>query len=167
LKRLLKGWFSRDRRQLAPACDIARDLFVELVEKDAIVDPDYFGIPVSHADAFARKARLYREALGLFVMLNIAKQYGEYEAVLQEYEQLILPPKPSTAGVKKLQNIRKAMADLAELMEPNSRALFWSVRWFFDIGLDECNPIDATVFSTSWLSLLEAMIKGVRAYRPK
>jgi hypothetical protein len=167
LKNMLMRWLSPDNRQPAPASDIARGLIKECVEKDEVVTPKHFSVPVTLRPAFMKKARLYRQAMGLLVLLNLTRRRAEYGPVLHEYEGLILPATPTPEGHKTLEKLKTAMADVAELLDPNSQGLSWSQRWFRDIGMNECDPVDLTLFSSAWMSLSVTMNKGIETFRPQ
>ena len=146
---------------------MARTLFAECIENDELLEKDSFGVPPLFAQAFAEKARLYREAMGLLILLNQAKHSKEYEPVLRDYERLILPPTPIPEGVEKLDLLKVAMRDIAALIDPDAKALNWSLHWLTDVGANDCNPVDLVLFSSYWVSLFSVMEKGISGFRPE
>lgn len=160
-------WLLGDRRQGVPASVIAGGIFAEFVSKDEKAVPENFGVPPPFAAAFLKKAQLYREATALLVLINLAEEEKEYEQVLREYERPVFSATPSRQGVAKLEKVRSAMAAVAELVQPDSHALSWSVVWFSDIGFRECSPVDLTLFSSFWLSFYCTMTISIRAFRPE
>ena len=88
--------------------------------------------------------------------------------ILRSYERLIFPSTPSPAGMAKLEQLKDAMRQLSELVEPDRERneLSWSMRWLTGIGHPETNPPTLTLFAVYWMNNYIAVAKSLKDIRP-
>ena len=89
---------------------------------------------------FLSKARLYFDTMALWAILNAKRKDQRYDCLLAEFEKLVMPPEPTSAGLRRLADIKDAMADIEQQIIKNAKVLPWCRNWLLDIGLNETNP---------------------------
>jgi hypothetical protein len=95
--------------------------------------------------------------LVLFVLVKRAHVDPLFAPTLREYEHILFQKDPG-----RLQTIRDAMSDIADLLTPRDDPyLSWARRWFMGIGHDETNPITLGVFLAFWMDWYVAVQTGL------
>ena len=102
------------------------------------------------------------------LLLSQAREEQVYEHILRSYERLIFPSTPSPAGMEKLEQLKDAMRQLSELVEPDRerKELSWSMRWLTAIGHRGTNPATLTLFAVYWMNSYIAVAKSLKDIRP-
>ncbi len=160
-------WFWRSSRQ--PAEAIAEHLFRTLIE-EAEDDPERFRVrvPTMIRPQFRAKARLYREATVLMLLLARARKERPYQGVLKSFEQMILPGTQTENATGKREALKAAVLDMNELMSAEAKrvAPSWSRAWLQDIGHAETNPATLAQFAMLWVDYSKSIGKALRKLRP-
>jgi hypothetical protein len=142
------------------------EVFVQEQSNDD--EPTQFEIPQALVSPFRAKVTLYREAVILMVLLSESRKRSAYREVLCAYEELVLGPKATRAGLEKLEALKVAMADLGRLIHPQGQKmeLTWSSEWLKDIGHIDYNPARTALFAVLWTSQYRAVIEAVKKLKP-
>ena len=99
---------------------LADHLHQILVEEDnPQAAPEKYHLPEAVHEHFRRKVLLYREANVLLALLKWAKKDPLFEQLLQEYERILFPASPTSAGVAKVEAVKAAMTDIDALVQLN------------------------------------------------
>lgn len=155
------------RRRIAPG-ELAQSLHEVFVQEQSNDDgPTPFEIPQALVSPFRAKVTLYREAVILMVLLSESRKRSAYREVLSAYEELVLGPKATPAGLEKLEALKVAMADLGRLIHPQGQKmeLTWSSEWLKDIGHIDYNPARTTVFALSWMRRYCTIVELIREFK--
>ena len=155
------------RRVKAPAKTIAAELFQQFVQEPSVVMPD--GAPAECEDraALDDELRLYRFASVLLAVLDAEHRDAAFSAVRDELERLFFPARAAD-GRAQLVFVRKAMSQLAELIQPEGdpQPMSWALRWFQRAGVHETNPAVLDLFAIQWLDHFVAVAGTLREFNP-
>ena len=100
---------------------------------------------------FDVKMWLYRLSLSLMVLLAEEQSKPELTPV-REFFEIHIFPAPQEESVELLARVRVAMQSLNELLHgDNKREWSWAISWFKEIGIDETDPINLTLFVSGWM----------------
>jgi hypothetical protein len=161
------AWFTRKQR-IAPRdiAEILHEIFVR--EKRDDKWSELCQIPQNLVSPFRTKVTLYREALILMILLSESQRTSTHKQTVCAYEELVLGPSPSSAGLEKLDRLKAAMADLDRLIHPGTRysELSWSSEWLSGIGHREYNPARTALFAVLWTSQYRAVIEAMKKLKP-
>jgi hypothetical protein len=158
-------WFRRDKRQKAPAAEIAASLFQAFVESDVDgVLPETYRVPPNLIAKFRDRTRLYREAAVLLVLGSRASTERAYEKVLNEYERFIFPPHPTADGIEKLDELKAIMGELDRLLRGDNSGdrIRWALDWFDRIGFEQSNPVLLFQFAHFWMTTYVTLSRVVK-----
>jgi hypothetical protein len=151
----------------APARLIAAELFQQFVQEPSVDLPD--GAPAHCEDraALSDELRLYRFASVLMAVLDAEHRDQSFSAVRDELERLFFPPRAAD-GRALLVFVRKAMSELAELIQPQDdpQPMSWARRWFQRAGAHESNPATLMMFALRWLDHFAAVAGALREFTP-
>jgi len=151
----------------APAQLIATELFQQFVQEPSVDFPH--GAPAACEDraALDDELRLYRFASVLLAVLDAEQRDPAFAAVRDELERLFLPPRAAD-GRAKLVFLRKAMSELAELIQPDDepKPMSWARRWFQRAGAHESNPATLAMFALRWPHHFTAVAGALREFTP-
>lgn len=116
-----------------------------------VLDPQRFCIPTEYWKAYSAKARTYREAAVLSVLLSKVKSDPGY--LLQAFEGCIFPRKPTPEAMAKVTALGRAINEIATLVDPRNkgRELRWGDRWLSDVGIRDFNLAYVAAFSLAWM----------------
>jgi hypothetical protein len=111
-------------------------------------DPRKFQLEGCDAVRFRFKMRLYKQATILLAIGSQASREQQYAQVLEAYEAMILPHSPTPEALRRLADLKEAMRDIANLVDPaGERNQFaWAMNWLKSIGHEEYNPVTLTLF---------------------
>jgi len=155
------------RRVKAPAKTIAAELFQQFVQEPSVVMPD--GAPAECEDraALDDELRLYRFASVLLAVLDAEHRDAAFSAVRDELERLFFPARAAD-GRAQLVFVRKAMSQLAELIQPEGdpQPMSWALRWFQRADVHETNPAVLDLFAIQWLDHFVAVAGALREFNP-
>jgi hypothetical protein len=154
------------KQRVAPA-ELARSLYEVFVEEQCDDEGlTQFEIPEADVPGFRAKVTLYREAVILMVLRSESRRQNQYREVLSAYEELVLGPERTPAGLKKLDALKAAMADLERLIHPQDASMdpTWSSEWLKDIGHVDYNPARTLLFAMSWTTQYSTIVESIRAF---
>ena len=130
--------------------EIAKTILREYVFSDAFRQAD-LQFDEDLEKPFDSKMWLYRLALSLMVLLAEEQGKPELARVREQFETHVFPVSQEE-GMELLAQVRLAMQRLNELLhEDTKRELSWAASWFKEIGIDETDPINLTLFASGWM----------------
>ena len=71
-------------------------------------------------------------------------------------------------GASQLEDVRHAMKDLTELVQPDGqpRPMSWAMRWLADVGIRQDNPATLMMFVLRWPSHFATVLEALREFKP-
>ena len=125
---------------------------IELVDRHELLNK--LEIPDAKSERVLAKVRLYHEALILLCLQARTMSDSRYGGLIVSFERLVYP-NTEQEGVVKVEAIRGAMRNLADLPKGAETTVAslsrWSQDWLRVIGLEETNPGKLTLFATWWI----------------
>jgi hypothetical protein len=168
------SFFKRTRSQALSKGDaegIAKNLHVEFVlERSGQGFNEANSLRPEARYVFGAKVDRYREAMLLATLNTEAQTHRKWKRVLWCCEERILGKIPPESNDERLKAIKSAMADLARLLNTDSKQeLTWGVEWFRDIGDDAIvkNPVDLFLFVSTWMDEYIVLVKTIAQIRQK
>ena len=151
----------------APAQLIAAELFQQFVQEPTVDLPEGAAAECEDRAALDDELRLYRFASVLLAVLDAEHRDAAFSAVRDELERLFFPA-CAAEGRAQLVFVRKAMSQLAELIQPEGepRPMSWALRWFQRVGAHETNPALLDLFALQWLDHFLAVAGALREFKP-
>lgn len=154
------------RKRRVPADLLATSLFDEFVRRP-ISWNETLQIDTSITSASGRKVRLYQFASVLLAVLDAERRDAAFTPVRERLEQHFFPP-TFTQGAELLEEVRHAMKELSELVQPDGqpRPMAWAVRWLSDVGIQQDNPASLMMFVIRWPKHFAAALEALREFKP-
>lgn len=110
---------------------------------------------------FLAKTMLYRLAIVLMVIMTEEEENPPLLSVRISIEQVFFVP--NVDGEDFLVEVRNAMKKLSDLLFSQERREFtWGISWFEEIGIDETDPINLSLFATNWMRQYTFVTKTLR-----
>jgi len=130
---------------------------------DPTFERDVLSLGELQRPALRAHMRLYRAALALMVVLAESQRNRKFRQVRTELEKLIFPM-PKAEGMALLNDLKRAMQKLNELLHPaeEARQLTWAMSWLREAGMEETNPATLTLVAVHWMDSYVAITRAVR-----
>jgi hypothetical protein len=154
------------RKHRVRADELATSLFNEFVQRPIGWD-ETLQIDTSITSESGRKVRLYQFASVLLAVLDAERRDAAFSPVRECLERHFFPP-TFTEGAELLEEVRHAMKDLTELIQPDGqpRPMSWAVRWLSDVGIQQDNPATLMMFVFRWPSHFATVLEALREFKP-
>jgi hypothetical protein len=152
------AWWNRKR--FDPQ-EIAEALY-EVAVEESPVQPEHYGVPEDFRSSFLTKLRLYNEALLFAALIEKSNTDKRFGVVLEIYQHMILPRKPTPEGIFKMDQIKNAIDDLNGLIGAaragaSPKTILWGQNWMKTIRFEDTNPIYMNIFSLHWMNMYVAI----------
>ena len=150
----------------APPDEVADAFLAEFIANNTLIPTIELKLTPKQAQKYASKCRLYRLALVLIIFINEEKENPKALCVRECIESKVFDHPDEQSHVL-LKQVRSAMLDLQGLLFPegNPRELSWARSWFETIGVDATNPVDLTLFSSSWMDHYVSATNALRDFK--
>lgn len=146
-----------------PSADIAGQLESMVGEIESNMDPSRYELPKTVHQQYRYKTHPYAEAVVLMALISKTEEDQRYGTVREHFETAVFGRQRTKAAWEKLEAVRNAMANLAELRqfvrEDHVSAFRWGKDWMSSIGHSERNPIRLVMFAIAWLDAYVAVTR--------
>jgi hypothetical protein len=165
---------------------VAKELFEAFIN-DEKQCPKHPSIDSAYLSKFEQKMFLYRFALVIMVLLSMEEKEPGFARVIPIVESYIYPPSPTEEALLYVKQTRNAMQDLNALITRQDRptvmeliggeidpkrgvnqmpefSFAWA--WLHDIGIDESNPANFTLFAYWWMQAYVMVVRTVKDIKP-
>ncbi|MBL7184921.1 MAG: hypothetical protein ISS70_01235 [Phycisphaerae bacterium] len=157
--------FGHRKAKLTPD-EIAGVFLSEFVANDDLAPSNELDLSPEQQQQYASKCKLYRLALVIMTLMNEERNNPKVLLVRESIESKVfcLPDDQSHALLSQIQS---SMSDLQKLLLPdgNPKELSWARSWFESIHIDAINPVDLTLFASSWMDQYIAATKSLRDFK--
>jgi hypothetical protein len=154
------------RKLRVQAEELAASLFDEFVQRQIGFD-ESLKIDKGVASPTRQKLHLYQFASVMLAVLNAERADTAFSPVRQGLERRYFPSTFSE-GAEHLQDVKRAMKDLTDLIQPNGqpRPMTWAMRWLSDVGIQQDNPATLMMFALRWPSHFTTVAEALREFDP-